>query len=297
MADGEASTAAALVTGANKGIGFEIVRQLSEQYPGTVYLTARDEKRGQEATKTLQNEGRKNVQFLRMDVGDKESIEAARDLIKKTHGGLDILINNAGILVTAGGSSYQQTQHASATQDAISETIATNFIGLLDVCRVMFPILRPGARVVNVSSSLGTLRRLKNPELIHRLTSDSLTVEELEKIMADYVKNGTDEKLGYPTGGYGPYEMSKIGVTALSRVQQRDFDKDQSRPDIVVNACTPGYVATDINNHSGPRTVQQGADTPVYLALLKGNNIPKGQYLVDREVLDWVKSEGELSTV
>ncbi|GAU88595.1 hypothetical protein RvY_01265-2 [Ramazzottius varieornatus] len=180
-------TAAALVTGANKGIGLEIVRQLSEKFSGTVYLTARDEHRGQEAAKYLQHDGRKNVQFLRMDVTDKKSIETARDFIKKSHGGLDVLINNAGIFVKTEGSMQDMMQRP-PTPEALADTIATNFTGLLDVCKVMFPILRPHARVVNVSSSLGTLARMKSPELTHKLTAETLTVDELEKILADYVK-------------------------------------------------------------------------------------------------------------
>ncbi|GAU97401.1 hypothetical protein RvY_08708 [Ramazzottius varieornatus] len=303
MSAGNSSSPAALVTGANKGIGYETVRQLSKEFKGTIYLTARDEARGKEAVKKLHEEGTKNVEFLQMDVTDGYTINAARNFIKEKHGGLDVLVNNAGIAAQDETVSPAERMQKLPSLQVVQRTIATNFNGLLDVCKAFFPILRPHARVVNVSSELGTLKRLENPEIKGRLVADDLTVAEVEKIMAEYAKFEPNENNnnGYPDTGIGPYAMSKIGVTAVSRVQQRDFDREKPEQDIIVNACCPGYVATDLNHHSGFGTVQEGADTPVYLALLppqdgnqKGSDIPRGQFVKNRKVLDWVRGQGGL---
>ncbi|OQV13754.1 putative Carbonyl reductase [NADPH] 3 [Hypsibius exemplaris] len=294
-----ANSRAALVTGANKGIGLEIVRQLSPKFQGTVYLTARDVGRGQEAEKKLQGDGLKNVKFLQMDVNDKKSIEKARDFIKEKHGGLDVLINNAGILkfVPATGPGLPAIDRSF---EAVKDTIATNVTGVLDVCNAFFPILRDHARIVNVSSELGSLAYLKNEEVKKLLTKGDLTVKEVEQAAADYIKisekGNAGIDLGYPEQ-FGPYGMSKILLNAVSRVQQRDLDQDKTRTDLVVNSCTPGYVATDLNNNSGHRTVQQGADTPVYLATLPPSSggkpvEPRGEYVDERKVVNWLAGDG-----
>ncbi|OQV13755.1 Carbonyl reductase [NADPH] 1 [Hypsibius exemplaris] len=294
------NTRAALVTGANKGIGLEIVRQLSPQFHGTVYLTARDVGRGQAAEKSLQDEGLHNVKFLQMDVTDKKSIEKARDFIKEKHGGLDVLVNNAAIF-KLNPSTGQSELTMDRSIEAVKETIATNVTGVLDVCAAFFPILRDHSRVVNVASGLGSLKNLQNEEVKKLLTGKDLTVAEVEKAAADYVKTVEDignlgVAAGYPDQ-YGPYSMSKILLHAVSRVQQRDLDQDKSRVDIVLNSCCPGYVATDLNRNTGRKTVQQGADTPVYLATLPPSSrdgetvTPRGEFVTERKVVDWLGNQ------
>ncbi|XP_055331366.1 carbonyl reductase [NADPH] 1-like [Paramacrobiotus metropolitanus] len=279
----------ALVTGANKGIGLQIVRDLCRRFQGVVYLTARDHTRGQEAVEKLQNEGL-HPKFLQMDVNDVKTINQVKKHIQDAHGGLDILVNNAGILM-----------HSKTKEDFGKEAetiIATNFTGVVDVCDQLFPLLRAHARVVNVSSSLGSLNYLTNMQVRGRLVADDLTVSELKDIMAEYVraaKKGDYKEHGYPgfPDAYGAYPMSKIGLTALTRVQQRMLDQEKPGMDIAVNAVHPGYVDTDMTNHQGHLTVQEGADTPVYCALLpKDKNIPRGQYLSHRKVVDWVNGTG-----
>ncbi|CAI9726670.1 Hypothetical predicted protein [Octopus vulgaris] len=108
--------------------------------------------------------------------------------------------------------------------------------------------------------------------------------------MAQYVtdvKNGDYKAKGWPSFYYAAYGVSKIGVTNMSIIQQKVLD-GEGKEDIVVNACCPGYVSTDITNHLGPRTIEEGADTPVYLALLPPNvKEPRGQFVVDRQIREW----------
>ncbi|XP_046567679.1 carbonyl reductase [NADPH] 1-like [Haliotis rubra] len=269
----------AVVTGSNKGIGFGIVRALCKSYDGDVFLTSRDEGRGQTAIADLNKEGLQ-PKFHQLDINDRSSIEQLKSFLLSTYGGLDVLVNNAGI-------AYKQADPAPFPEQA-EVTCKTNVSATLDVCRILFPLLRPHARVVNVSSFVSQMTIQKcSPAVQGRFKDPSLTMDGLEKIMQEFVdaaKAGKHQDLGFPNSAYG---MSKVAVTVMSFIQDRDIRKD-SREDIVINACCPGYVDTDMSSHKGPKTIDQGADTPVYLALLPPNTTsPKGNFVSDRTIKQW----------
>ena len=138
----------AIVTGGNKGIGLGIVKGLAEKFDGSVYLTARNVERGSKSVKELEKEGF-NVSFHQLDIDDKSSIEKLCEYMKQNYGGIDVLVNNAGI---AFKNAATEPMHVQA-----KVTIQTNYFGTKQVCDTLFPILKPGARVVNVSSSAGFL--------------------------------------------------------------------------------------------------------------------------------------------
>ncbi|XP_047113995.1 carbonyl reductase [NADPH] 1-like [Schistocerca piceifrons] len=271
----------AVVTGGNKGIGLAIVRSLCEKFDGTVYLTARDVKRGEAAVDELKKDGLK-VKFHQLDIDDQNSIDRFSDFLKENYEGLDILVNNAAI-------AYPVESTLSFGEQA-ENTIRVNFFGVLATCKALFPLLRPHARVVNLSSSEGHLTKIPGDSLRKKFSNPDLTEEELCDLMRQFVeaaKKGEHEKHGWRNSAYG---VSKVGVTALTFMQQKAFDADE-RPDIIVNAVHPGYVSTDMSNHKGPLTVEQGADAPVYLALLPpGVSSPRGEYIwCDRQVVNWFK--------
>nr|XP_037268365.1 carbonyl reductase [NADPH] 1-like isoform X2 [Rhipicephalus microplus] len=169
-------------------------------------------------------------------------------------------------------------------------TVNTNFFGTLNVCKELFPLLRPHARVVNVSSMCGMLQRIPGEELKKKLSNPDITVDQLCDLMNDYVqaaKDGTNVEKGW---GQSSYNVSKVGVTVLTFIQQRDFNADP-REDLVVNAVHPGYVNTDMSSHKGPLTPEQGADAATYLALLPPNiESPKGEFVWhDRAITPWDK--------
>ena len=152
-----------------------------------------------------------------------------------TSKGVDILINNAAI-------AYKNADPAPFSEQAIN-TIRINFTGTLNMCNAFYPLLRPHARVVNVSSRAGMLKVCKKAELRDKLTNKNASVEDVVSVMHEFVeaaKNGTNEPIA--TTAYG---MSKVGVTAMTIIQQRVLAKDP-REDIVINACCPGYVSTGI---------------------------------------------------
>lgn len=269
----------AVVTGSNKGIGYAIVRGLCKQFEGDVYLTARKEELGQEAIKSLNSEGL-SPKFHQLDITDQASIGRLRDFLKNTYGGLDILVNNAGI-------AYKQASTAPFAEQA-EVSIRTNYQGTSDLCNALFPLLRPHARVVNVSSMVSTFAIKKcSKEVQAKFLNYKITVDDLTNLMHDFIqaaKKGNHESKGYPSSAYG---MSKVGVSVLSEIQHRQLSADP-REDILVNACCPGYVNTDMSSHKGHKTIDQGADTPLYLALLPpGTKSPAGNFVSERKIKKW----------
>ncbi|CAH1265465.1 CBR1 [Branchiostoma lanceolatum] len=271
----------AVVTGGNKGIGLAIVKGLCKQFNGTVYLTARDASRGQEAVKELNEQGCQ-PRFHQLDVSSLDSIHRFKQHLEQEHQGLDVLVNNAGVQLGR--------SNTTPLVEQVDVTLGINFFGILNLTKVLTPLLKPHARIVNVSSGMGDLSKV-TPELGQTFRSDQLTEEELVQMMEQFVsdvKSGVHEEKGWkmePT--YLAYRVSKMGATALSMVQQRQFDANPGA-DVVVNAVCPGWVRTDLGGASARRSVEKGAETPIYLALLPPNvSSPRGKFLRDKEILSF----------
>lgn len=235
----------ALVTGANKGIGLEIARQLARDGV-TVFLGARNEERGRAAAEKLRAEGL-DARPLRLDVTDDQSVAAAAWFVEQSAGRLDILVNNAGVAIDDGPPSR-------VSSDALRRTYDTNVFGLVRVTQAFLPLLRrsDAGRIVNLSSGLGSLTLNSDP------TSPFASVK------------------------YLAYNSSKSAVNAIT-IQ---FAYELRDTPIKVNAADPGYVATDMNQHQGVRSVEQGAATPVRLANLPPDG-PTGGYFNDAGPLPW----------
>ncbi|XP_058972804.2 carbonyl reductase [NADPH] 1-like [Pocillopora verrucosa] len=267
----------AVVTGANKGIGFAIVKKLCREFSGTVILTARDEQRGLEAVKQLSTEGASPV-FHQLDIVSPESIERIKKHLMEQYGGLDLLVNNAGI-------AFKRASTVPFPKQA-EVTIQTNFHGTLNVCRALLPILKPHARLVNISSHLGGLAQLSE-DLQKKFSSPTLTEENLANLMDQFVKDakdGTHSQKGWLTSAYG---MSHIGIIALTKILARNTLQD-SREDILINACDPGWVRTDMAGPKATKSPKEGAETPVYAALLPINvGKPHGEFLKEKMIQEW----------
>lgn len=223
----------ALVTGANKGIGLEIARQLAEARV-FVLIGARDEARASNAVADLASQGLK-AEAIRIDLNDGNSIATAAETIRARHGRLDILVNNAGIVDAEDG------PPTTASPQAARRIIETNFIGTLAVTQAMLPVLRlsPAGRIVNLSSSLGS------PTL-----------------------NGDATSPYYAARLIG-YNASKAALNMLT-VQ---LAEELRGTPIVVNSVSPGYVKTDLTGHTGFMTAEEGAILPVKYALLGDNAV------------------------
>jgi len=271
----------AVVTGANKGIGFEIVKHLvNSETQDVVYLTSRDEGRGRVAVDALKSEG-VDASFHQLDLESQESVDRFASHLKTNHGGLDVLVNNAGI-------AYKRDSTAPFDEQA-RVTMDTNFFGTLRVCEALVPLVRDGGRVVHVSSQVGHMAFGKlAPDLQNQFDSKNLTKNDLVSLITSFVAEAqTDSHLakGWPNTAYG---VSKIGVTALAGVQQREYDRVHPGNDVIFSACCPGFCDTDMTSHKGPRPAKEGADVAFYLATLPAkSSVARGTFWYDRKELPW----------
>jgi NAD(P)-dependent dehydrogenase (short-subunit alcohol dehydrogenase family) len=227
----QSSKKIALVTGANKGIGFEVARQIAAS-GCIVLLGARNEALGKASATRLRREGG-DVRYLAIDLTDPSTITAAADRIEAEFGHLDILVNNAGIIAPGDGSPE------TSSLDAIERTLRVNFIGSVAVTQAMLSLLSKAAaaRIVNVSSGLGSLTQNGDP--------------------------------AYPSAAvkFLGYSASKAALNMLT-VQLAYELRDTA---IKVNSADPGYTATDLNGHRGTQTIPEGAAETIRLALLPGD--------------------------
>jgi len=220
----------ALITGANKGIGLEIARQLAETGLHVI-LAARDADRGNAARDELTSRGLQ-VSSLTLDVSDDHSVEAAAREIDRQFGHLDILVNNAGIADPADG------EPTKTEMEVVRRTFNTNFFGAVSVTRAMMPLLRKGtsARIINMSSSMGSLALNDDPaSMFHDMPN-----------------------IGYNT--------SKAALNMLT-IQLNAELKGTS---IFAHSICPGFVRTDLNGNTGHDTPAEGAREAVRVALSEG---------------------------
>jgi NAD(P)-dependent dehydrogenase (short-subunit alcohol dehydrogenase family) len=236
----------ALVTGANKGIGLEVGRQLASS-GCTVLLGARNLALGEEAAAKLRGEGL-DVRCLAIDLDDQTTIAAAAEQIDTDFGHLDILVNNAGIAAEGDG------PPSTSSLNAIEREFRVNFLGTVSVTQAMLPILRKAqsARIVNVSSGLGSITRHADP--------------------------------ASPYSGfrYFGYSASKAALNMFTAQLASELRSTQ----VKVNSAEPGYTATDLNQHRGTQTVAQGAAEPIRLALLPDDG-PTGTFSDRNGIVPW----------
>jgi NAD(P)-dependent dehydrogenase (short-subunit alcohol dehydrogenase family) len=218
----------ALVTGANKGIGLEVARQLGKA-GYRVLLGARDTTRGVEAAKALQAEGI-DVRHIPLDLSDASSLKAAASDIEANEGHIDVLVNNAGVAIQGDG------LPGSVDLDAVRRTFETNYFGTVAVTQALLPLVKKSSsgRIVNVSSGLGSITHNADPDWPYAAVK--LT-------------------------GYNASKAALNMFTVLLAAELKDAG-------IRVNAVDPGYTATDLNGNSGHQTIAEGAAETVRVALL-----------------------------
>jgi len=228
----------ALVTGANRGIGFETCRQLAKR-GAEVILTARDEAKGQAAAEQLAAEGLP-VTYHQLDVTDLDGINRLRDFVETKYGRLDILVNNAAV--------YLDERHSllALDYDILEVTMATNTYGPLLLTQAFVPLMRRHdyGRIVNLSSGIGELSELGS--------------------------------------SWPAYRLSKI----MLNIQTRIIAGELEGSNILINAMCPGWVRSDMGGPNATKSIEDGADTAVWLALLPDDG-PQGGYFRDRQPLEW----------
>ena len=236
----------ALVTGSNRGIGFEIVKQLALKKIQVV-LTSRNSANGEAALKRLtryESGIKKEVVPMQLDVTNQVSVDRLLNEVEKAFGRLDILVNNAAILIDR-----DDVVASSADLETVKTTLETNLIGAWRMCKAFIPFMKKNnyGRIVNVSSGAG--------EFEYMATS----------------------------GGYWPaYCVSKACLNALTVMLASEL----KGTNVLVNAVCPGWVRTEMGGSNAPRSVEEGAATPVWLATLPDGG-PTGLNFYDKKQISW----------
>lgn len=227
-----------LITGANRSIGLETAKQLSEK--GLfVYLGSRNLEKGEAVVKELNEKGYKNLKAIEIDVINPESIIKAKNVVENEQEKLDILINNAGILGV-----NPQTAAKTSVKD-IKEVFETNFFGVINATQAFLDLLKKSdsPRISNITSGLGSLTLHSDPNWKYY-----------------HVK----------TAAYGPSKSALNAYTIALAYELRELP-------FKVNVIDPGYTATDFNGHSGPGSVESAASFIIKHTLTDENG-PTGQY-------------------
>ncbi|MFO0737175.1 MAG: SDR family NAD(P)-dependent oxidoreductase [Labilithrix sp.] len=251
----------ALVTGATRGIGRQIANELGAAGM-RVLLCGRDAERGQAAAREL------GATFVPFDQTSSDDIERVAASLAD---GLDVLVNNAG------------ASFRGFDADVARRTLDTNFVGMMRLTDRLLPRLRAGARIVMVSSGMGHVGCLAAP-LQDEVLSPSLDRAGLlafTQRFVDAIARKTHGRDGWPSNAYS---VSKVAMNAFVRILARELASDPRG--ILVNACDPGWVRTDMGGAGAPRSVEQGAKTPVWLAKL-GNDGPTGGFFRDEKPIRW----------
>jgi NAD(P)-dependent dehydrogenase (short-subunit alcohol dehydrogenase family) len=243
----------ALVTGANKGIGLQIAKDLS-MHGLTVVVGSRSLEAGESAAKSVGDDAR----AVQLDVTDQDSIAGAEERIRNELGRLDVLVNNAGISrAEVPGRSFDQAAAtdplAVASLDEVRTVFETNVFGVIAVTQAMLPLLReaPAGRIVNIGSSAGSLTLNSDPTNPHHWM-------------------------------FGTYSASKAASHAITVA----FAAELESAGIKVNAACPGLTSTDLNDFRGTRTVEEAAHEPVRLALLDADG-PTGTLSNEEGPVPW----------
>lgn len=270
-AAGEA-TRVAVVTGANKGIGWHIADQLVKAGGFQVLVACRDPSKGAEAAKAL------GAESAQLDLADDASVRAFAERIAAAHPHLDVLVNNAGTAFKGSDSTPFKEQ--------TGPTLQVNYWGTVQLTDLLLPLLRKSAelgrspRIVNVASMAGRLSQV-SPALQEKFSSPTLTREELHGLVRKFeadVAAGRHREEGWGNSNYG---LSKLALIAYTRIVARE-----EAGAIKVNACCPGYCDTDMTSHKGPRPADVGARNAVKLALLPDDG-PSGEFWENEKVSAW----------
>ena len=240
----------ALITGANRGIGFETARQLGQKGI-KVLLGARNEEKGLEAERKLRTEGL-DVEFVLLDVDDLQTHDAAAKHIEETYGRLDILINNAGIYLDE-SENGAPVQASKTSLDVFRKTFETNFFNIIALTQTLVPLVKKSAagRIVFLSSGLGSLTLHSDPD---------------------------SPIYNWKTPAYNISKTALNGFAVHLAYELRETS-------IKVNAAHPGSVVTDMNAN-GELTVEEGAKTSVSLATLPADGY-NGKFIYLGEELPW----------
>jgi NAD(P)-dependent dehydrogenase (short-subunit alcohol dehydrogenase family) len=235
-----------LITGANKGIGFETAKQLA-QFGYYVFLGSRDKERGNEAVDRLKASGLTNIELVNIDVSDPTSVMQAKKRLESKIEALDVLINNAAM-------TGEQPQNISTADiELYKKVFDTNYFGAIRTTQQFFSLLQKSGHphIINISSEVGSLTMHSSP--------------------------GRNPNWDL----YNAYGSSKTALNSFTVMLANELRSTKFR----VNSVTPGYTATDLNQHQGFKTVEEGTKPIIKLVTEEGT--ATGKFFKDGGEVPW----------
>jgi carbonyl reductase 1 len=262
-----------VVTGGNKGIGYGIIEKLATIFDGAIiFLTARNELLWKAALEKIEkslNNKKSKIIFHQLDIEDDLSCKIFASYLSNNYGKVDILINNAGIALPN-----------SSPEEQAKVSIGINYYGTKRITSFLLPLFRSGSKVINICSQKGVMKNVYDQRHIEKLKNAS-SEKEIDEFVEEYIlasKNGTRKEQGFPESGYS---VSKAAEIALTIFHHRQFYNQG----IKFYACCVGYVNTDMTKNEKFLSIDEGIDTPVFLAT--NSDIPSGTFLYLRKNIDW----------
>jgi carbonyl reductase 1 len=231
--------------------------------------------------------GLSEIRFQKLDITDSNSIKSLADHLKQAHGdGIDFVINNAGIAMNGFGRHHDciRTLFLLTTTDAkvVKSTLDCNYYKTLEACHTFLPLLKPTGRLVNLASMSGHLNKYSDDIRTRFLSSK--TEADITSIMKDFasaVESGKEKEAGFPSAAYAVSKAGLIGGTRALAIQETEKGSG-----VLINCCCPGYVNTDMTKGNGTKTPDEGAQTPVLLAIqdVKGRT---GTFWQNEKEIEW----------
>lgn len=267
---------AAVITGGNKGIGFEVAKQLlavpsSRRRFNELIIACRNPKLGVEAAERL------GCRYLPLDLNDEKSIEEFAVRLERDYGSLECLVNNAGIFYT--------NADPTPLNEVCESVLRVNFFNTVLLTERLLPLLAKGKapRIVNVASGLGRLKQVP-PKRQTEFSADTVTLSAVKELMQEFrsdVLAKRHHEKDWSNCDYSfVYSMSKLGLIAATRVFARE------NPMMRINACCPGYCKTDMTKHQGHRAPEDGARNAVFCVLVEPDGFT-GEMIEDEAISTW----------
>ena len=267
---------AAVITGGNKGIGFEVAKQLlampsSRRGFNELIIACRNPKLGVEAAERL------GCRYLPLDLNDEKSIEAFAVRLERDYGSLECLVNNAGIFYT--------NADPTPLNEVCEAVLRVNFFNTVLLTERLLPLLAKAKtpRIVNVASGLGRLKQVP-PKRQTEFSADTVTLPAVKELMQEFrsdVLAKRHHEKDWSNCDYSfVYSMSKLGLIAATRIFARE------NPMFRINACCPGYCKTDMTKHQGHRAPEDGARNAVFCVLVEPDGFT-GEMIEDEAISTW----------
>jgi carbonyl reductase 1 len=232
--------------------------------------------------------GLSEIKFHKLDITDSNSTKSLADHLKQAHGeGIDFVINNAGIAMNGFGAhrplhTRYTLANFAADANVVKTTLDCNYYKTLEACHTFLPLLKPTGRLVNLASMAGHLTKYSDDvrnRFLATQTEDDVTT--LMKEFTSAVEAGKEKEAGFPSAAYAVSKAGLVGGTkALARSEK------EKGSGVLINCCCPGYVNTDMTKGNGTKTVDEGAQTPVLLAIHDIQS-KTGEFWQYEKVIEW----------